>query len=261
MAYLPDMERDERQNALEMNNTEQTLNILKDHLKRGQGISLVRYGDGEAMMLEGIPGNIERIIKRQFGMVSYEDGLKIREVLMQALAGCDILGIPVRKKIHEPDNYWFKAQSILMRFVPVLDKQFTNIDFHYHIQDRYNELFALAPRIFYISCRDLDARLHEITGKDVKSYRIAPEMMFTSYEGAAHYPDQFVKIEGWMDRQNIKGALCLVGAGVLGKIYCNWFRDRGGIAVDIGSMFDQWAGYVTRGKERGKDVRTNENIL
>ena len=51
------------------------------------------------------------------------------------------------------------------------------------------------------------------------------------------------------------GALFLVGAGAFGKIYCHWIRDRGGIAVDIGSLFDSWAGVGRVGHAvRGLDV-------
>ena len=37
----------------------------------------------------------------------------------------------------------------------------------------------------------------------------------------------------WMDvmQQQAPGSLLLVGAGVIGKIYCNWWKDRGGVAM------------------------------
>ena len=40
-------------------------------------------------------------------------------------------------------------------------------------------------------------------------------------------------------------------AGVIGKIYTNWMRDRGGVAIDIGAAVDLWAGRATRGEKRG----------
>ena len=263
MAHIQNMERNNRQEPFEMKTAPEVLQLLKTCLKDEKPYSLIRVGDGEAMVLNGLKDNsaIQRVMKRQFNMVSFEDAWKIRATLIQALSECDMIGVPFGKKLAEPESYWFRAQQILIENVPTLDKEFCHIDVHYHLQEYYNELFALAPRIYYINCRDIDKRLAEVSGKEVKSYRIAPEMLFTTYEGVKHYPDQFVKIESWMDKQDLKGALCLVGAGVLGKIYCNWFRDRGGIAFDIGSIFDQWAGYVTRGAERGKDKRTNENIL
>jgi len=39
------------------------------------------------------------------------------------------------------------------------------------------------------------------------------------------------------------GKLFLVGAGFLGKIYCDLIKRHGGIALDVGSMMDRWAGF------------------
>ncbi len=77
----------------------------------------------------------------------------------------------------------------------------------------------------------------------------------SGYEGDRHYPTQFNRIPRWMDVQaeNYPGSLLLVGAGVIGKIYCNWWRDRGGVAFDVGGCMDCWAGKLTRGPERGLD--------
>lgn len=262
MAHLQAMEGHKGQRTLEMKDKDEVLQLLKDKLTQKEPYSLVRYGDGEAMVLDGDinPYAIGRVVKRQFTSLSYEDAFKVRDILIKALSECDMLGIPFGKKLDQPDSYWFKAQSILQKHVPTMDKELCSIDIAYHLEDRFKELFTLAPRIFCITCRDTK-RIAEVSGKDVDTFAIAPEMMFTTYEGPAHYPDQYVKIESWMDKRKIKGALCLVGGGVLGKIYCNWFRDRGGVAFDIGSMFDQWAGFVTRGPNRGKDVKTNDNTL
>ena len=60
-----------------------------------------------------------------------------------------------------------------------------------------------------------------------------------------HFPDIFDRL-----RRDIvvpfPGALFLVGAGLLGKIYCHWIRQRGGVALDIGAMADAFAGFNTR---------------
>lgn len=42
------------------------------------------------------------------------------------------------------------------------------------------------------------------------------------------------------------GEVWLVAAGFLGKIYCDRIRALGGIAIDIGSLADDWMGYATR---------------
>jgi hypothetical protein len=38
----------------------------------------------------------------------------------------------------------------------------------------------------------------------------------------------------------------LVAAGILGASYCNRIKQLGGIAINIGSVADVWAGVVTR---------------
>jgi hypothetical protein len=45
---------------------------------------------------------------------------------------------------------------------------------------------------------------------------------------------------------NIVGKVFLVGAGGLGKIYCMLIKEHGGLAYDIGALFDGWAGLYTR---------------
>jgi UDP-N-acetyl-D-mannosaminuronic acid transferase (WecB/TagA/CpsF family) len=77
----------------------------------------------------------------------------------------------------------------------------------------------------------------------------------SGYEGDEHFPTQFNRIPRWMTVQleNFPGSLLLVGAGVVGKIYCNWWRDLGGVAFDVGGCMDIFAGKVTRGPDRGLD--------
>jgi hypothetical protein len=61
-----------------------------------------------------------------------------------------------------------------------------------------------------------------------------------------HYPALFNLIPKWLDEQPAKGNVFLVGAGGLGKVYCNWIKQRGGVAIDMGSILDGWAGLITR---------------
>jgi hypothetical protein len=91
----------------------------------------------------------------------------------------------------------------------------------------------------------------------VNKFTIAPEAKWTSgYQGDIHYPTQFNKIPRWMDvvSKDWPKSILLVGAGVIGKIYCNWWRDRGGIAMDVGGVMDIWYGKVTRGPEKVLDT-------
>ena len=42
------------------------------------------------------------------------------------------------------------------------------------------------------------------------------------------------------------GMLYLVGGGLYGKLYCQLIRSQGGVALDLGSLFDAWLGLPTR---------------
>jgi len=244
-------------------NDEDILAILKE----GEPISITRYGDGEAMVLNGFNDmeTFKMVCKRQFGYIPCVEDLEaIRANLIDAYQNTDIIGIPVNKRLDNKDSYWYKATEILTREVGpehLQHKRFTNIDVHNHFQDKdfYKEFLTGIDNLCYISCRNLDSELKTAFNiKNIESYIIAPEAKFTSgYEGVNHYPDQFKEIYRVITRWHVKGSICLVGAGVVGKIYCNWLRDLGGTAFDIGNVFDSWAGRCTRGPGRGLNARDN----
>ena len=58
------------------------------------------------------------------------------------------------------------------------------------------------------------------------------------------YPDTYDKICEQISPK--EGELWLIGAGFLGKIFCDIVKQRGGIAIDIGAVTDAWSGYFTR---------------
>ena len=45
---------------------------------------------------------------------------------------------------------------------------------------------------------------------------------------------------------DLQGTLCLIGSGPWSEIYCSYVKERGGVAVDIGSGFDIIRGTLTR---------------
>jgi len=228
-------------------------------------VSVIRYGDGEAIILNGFKDEAKLVYvsKRQFGqMLPYDDLKQIQANLVEAYAGADIIGVPVNNRFMEDRNsYWYKAFGILDEAIGIdvlQNKLLTSIDFHIHwLQHKsFEELLTGRKHLCYISCRKLDQELKKrFSIENVWSYQIAPEMKFTSgYKGKKHFPDQFKEIRRWVTKVPVEDTICLVGAGVAGKIYCNWFRDLGGYAIDVGSVMDSWAGKVTRGQNRGLDA-------
>jgi len=111
-----------------------------------------------------------------------------------------------------------------------------------------------------ITCRELAAPVAEtFQVKTVRWHRI-PADFLTSQTVArpAHFPEVYEQLRAEI-RPPSRGALYLVGAGVFGKVYCEWIRRRGGIAIDIGSVFDGWANVRVRDRlERRREIHTLE---
>jgi hypothetical protein len=230
-----------------------------ERFKQPAPVSLIRVGDGEKIVLDGFqnPDQLDYVLKRQLGFSpAIEHAREIRENLIKAIDGCNILGIPKHKNLASLGSNWRHAETTVDKFCPNVTKRRCSIDIAYDIAKEGFSFLNGLEELTIIGCRDLEEgfkKKYKI--EKVNWYCIAPEAKFTSYSGKPHYPDQFIRVEGWMNKIDPRGKLLLVGAGVIGKIYCNWWRDMGGKAMDVGSMMDEWGGYVTRGPERFLDRR------
>jgi uncharacterized CHY-type Zn-finger protein len=75
-------------------------------------------------------------------------------------------------------------------------------------------------------------------------YKFVSQFGYTIQE--AHFPIVYERICKILSEQSLKGKLFLIGAGVLGKYYCHLVKQQGGIALDVGSIFDYMLGHNTR---------------
>lgn len=235
---------------------------ILNKLMHKEPVSIIRIGDGEGLVLNSLSSITamqncnERVMRRQMGYYpTLKDIEAIRDNLIDAYSHADIIGIPMH--IQKTNSDWQDVVNILNANVPVHTERYCSTDIAYDMLNAgyFVDLLLNRPVLNYISCRNLD---HEFKAhfniQVVNKYQVAPEAKFVSgYDGDVHYPTQFNRVQRWMDVVGAEGNLLLVGAGVIGKIYCNWWRDRGGVAFDIGSVFDTWSGKVTRGPNRGLD--------
>jgi len=239
--------------------TEQAFVIIMDHLTRKLPFCLTRFGDGEAMFLKGDKDQVDFVMKRQLGFVpDYKDLQLITKNLMDTYHLSDMIGVSTQRHIEKKD-FWAEVITIINETgIYASVDHYCSIDIHYDFLKGgyYDMMLRDTDELYYISCRNLDQELKDhFNIKEVHSFIIPPEMAFeSSYEGDRHYPDAFLKASDWIRQHGNEGKLLLVGGGIVGKAYCAKWAMEGGVAVDIGSIFDEFAGRVTRGQGRGVDV-------
>jgi hypothetical protein len=73
---------------------------------------------------------------------------------------------------------------------------------------------------------------------------IVPDKNVVVSAPGEHVPDRYRTIRSELDFP--PGTLVLVGAGIPGKVYCQWLKESGCVALDVGSIFDAWVGRASR---------------
>lgn len=73
---------------------------------------------------------------------------------------------------------------------------------------------------------------------------LVPDKFAEVPESGRHVPNRYRTIRSELTFP--KGSLVLVGAGIPGKVYCQWLKESGCVAIDVGSVFDAWVGRASR---------------
>lgn len=79
----------------------------------------------------------------------------------------------------------------------------------------------------------------------VRTHLVQGEHLHPGSVSQPHWPNGFNEVMEQLEAVR-PGDAFLVGAGVLGKIYCDRIKTRGGVALDIGSILDSWANIPSR---------------
>lgn len=231
--------------------------------------SLIRLGDGEGRLL-GYPEvfNVFEIIheclgyqfgprvfsalQRVFGKNSVDAGiLHLRAMLIDAIGSADLVCVPTqcnfRNEITVQNLNAQSAQAVSLRMVvtyrpDLLSK--LNETFIFRGMHRDGKLAGLLtglPFLGLVSHSDATAALKEAFGVGETQFIQVPGHQTFMQSEAVHYPDQYRNIINQINVAH-RGDVYLVAAGYLGKVYCHIIKSLGGIAIDIGSVFDGWVG-------------------
>jgi tetratricopeptide (TPR) repeat protein len=252
-------------------------------------MSLLRIGDGEGNFLnypahqkEQEHLDREEIQKLWWGEVRIDDhsweGLRCQ--YLSAISSADILGVPDlmwRFLITAPEflqtQELIPAQRGVLTAIEGLEEMAyssdepadqlggrilttAHISYDFAFWGVYDLIFETCGECSLITCH---SRLGDWLNDNFevainRSYLIPGEYRWRQMFGGQHlsrewhFPDRFERICDEIV-VNYPGEVFLVAAGFLGKFYCDIIKRRGGIALDIGSIVDQWLGYDTRGAE------------
>ena len=258
---------------------------LKDRILNKIPTSLIRLGDGEGNYLdypkyfEAEQATDQEFIQRIWWGDTKLDNCSgtlrasILSRYQQSIDNADILGIPpIRRLLSVFRNFsngrgelnngsrGIIAISEKLQFIDCSQKILTSSHIHtdFELWNCYAEILGSLDSVCLITCHSgMDNYLRQRFGiESVTCYTIPGESryktMFNDQRADEHCPTVFEELIATLPAVS-KGQVFLVGAGFLGKIYCNVIKQNGGIAIDVGSLMDRWAGYHTR--------VDNENVM
>ena len=242
--------------------------------------SFVRLGDGEAACLPYEPhlarfGGVDaRERERIWWGRPLDPGVraKLYPRLARAIFDADCIGIPtvsrflrelrllrndaletsltgrgLRAVLHCAENWnTLRSPGIAL---PV----FVSCHLHQDIElwNCYEELFDGVEDAILVSCHEsLGDWLHERFGLRIAGHVLLPpdEVTGSFLVRRSHTSNLPSLLDSALDRLGDlpRNRLVLVGAGLPGKLLVTEARARGGIALDLGSIFDHWLGLRTR---------------
>jgi len=228
---------------------------IKDVLKHPRPFAHIRFGDGEGIVM-GYPeytkgGRASQRWHKWIGKNNIDMEM-FAKLIRESVKAADIVGTPCKR--HQTVNQDWRNVKVFMDRYKLLanDKKVCCMDCTVDLQkmDLYKELLSHRKELYYISCRKVDEELeNKFNIEYVRGFHLPPQNRPFRGEvltNKTHYPYMYNFIKTWVEMHDIRGKVFLVGAGGFGKIYCTWIKNRGGIALDIGSIFDGWKGFVTR---------------
>jgi tetratricopeptide (TPR) repeat protein len=238
----------------------------------GQKLSLIRLGDGEARFLAFFDDLSRQLVSDKemecmldlhwqnwfdvpLASVSPVQLRALAGEFMAALSAVDILGVATAAR-YEVDAIHRGYLGALERTVAAAQPGIGFTDAFVHIclhrlSPFYAELLSGINFVGVISPHPgLAAKLARYHGIVTFAEYIVPgeSRLPADARGTTavpHFPDRYHEIMAGLLVPR-PGAIFLVAAGLLGKIYCHRIQQLGGIALDIGSVVDAWMGFSTR---------------
>lgn len=261
------------------------IDLVRAAVERRQPFSLVRIGDGEGVAMSigessWLPDL--RYLQSHWGgdRVTLGAVNRVRDDLRHALRGADVVGVrPDLVGVAAPDDVLDRSPGEITDFVRAEfalraeerenlsaagarrlallhdesvkfewdpQQQFCSQWIHWELlaSGALVEILAGLDEVGIVTGKaDLPTLLADRFDCRVRSV-LVPDKFVDTRQAGAHVPDRYDEIRPELDVP--AGTLVLVGAGIPGKAYCQWIKEAGGVAVDVGSVMDAWVGAASR---------------
>lgn len=246
--------------AIKMTKPVSITNKIEKAVKDKTPLSMVRLGDGEFTIirypLSAMEKECRARIHRWFdaSQLSTKQIRVIRNQIHSACVDANILGVPsLRERIKM--NKWRGFEPICKN-LGILTKGKVYYHFYKVQAIDYQRILQHVDEVTCITCRNIPLQMQKhFNLQSVRMITIPPETFLFNKKmkrhnknvtGKKHYPNMYTKIIKHLQSEDLTGRVFLIGAGGLGKSYCMHVKKAGGIALDIGALFDGWAGLYTR---------------
>jgi hypothetical protein len=223
-------------------------------LRAKRGFSLLRLGDGEGPILcwpqHKVPDEMARVLKTWFGHSDFpsEDLDEMARQLRRATRNADVLGLPRPAQIAKVLRCRRVFDAIEQYDLVLPSQMLTDAAVHSYLQwsGALSYLLRGQDHLGVIGCRDIGPQIADAFGiRSVRMYLVRGENRYPGPVSLHHWPGGYTEIMQQLDDVQ-PGTVFLIGAGLLGKIYCDRIKSKGGIAIDVGSVLDGWAGIPSR---------------
>ncbi|WP_238191855.1 tetratricopeptide repeat protein [Methylobacterium frigidaeris] len=238
---------------------------------QGRPFSFARLGDGEGAWLsfndydEGryaalYRGHRIEFLRDWFGtdrLIHAEDFFRFSIDLQTGFAGHDLIGIPPKARLDQEQGFLstrgITSSVNVFRFLEKMSgpasTRFTSNSMNLTLNDTpfYRDLISAGRPFGIITSQSGLADLLRGRGVTVDHAYVVPgdSRNFSRGEGSnepvCQYPHFLEQVDAHLGAESQAGRIWLVAAGYVGKRYIQTVRNRGGVAIDLGSLADHWA--------------------
>lgn len=240
----------------------QLLKNIQNAVIQKQPLSFVRLGHGENRVLgynysfskEDAHHTTQILFGEKFNHQVLDE---LSYFLKQSFANADIIGAPIFRGFDSRSDLKIVDNTSYIHMRDLNGLQNTLLcDVNVHLKafrtTKFGELLKSIKHINIIASRKVDDIIFDAINIPTYQTYIPTEHAFSDNDinrtpvKGKHYPEYFGKVMDHIKKNVEPGSFYLVGAGILGKIYCNEIKKHGGVAVDVGSLIDGIAGLKTR---------------